>query len=74
LREENLRNAFAMFDVDNSGKIDRNEVKNMLEGEVELESISMSTVDKIINEVDVDGDGEIDFEEFLKMMRTIVNM
>lgn len=27
MREENLRAAFYMFDVDNSGKIDKNEVR-----------------------------------------------
>lgn len=33
MREENLRNAFMMFDVDNSGKIDAKEIKALLEGE-----------------------------------------
>jgi Ca2+-binding EF-hand superfamily protein len=33
MREENLRNAFLMFDSDNSGKIDANEIKGLLEGD-----------------------------------------
>lgn len=33
LREENLRNAFMMFDSDGSGKIDAAEIKGLLEGE-----------------------------------------
>jgi Ca2+-binding EF-hand superfamily protein len=33
MREENLRNAFMMFDSDNSGKIDGNEIKTLLEGD-----------------------------------------
>lgn len=33
MREENLRNAFLMFDTDNSGKIDAGEIKKLLEGD-----------------------------------------
>ena len=33
LREENLRNAFAMFDTDNSGKIDDKEIQKLLQGD-----------------------------------------
>jgi len=69
MREENLRVAFSMFDKDGSGKIDTKEVKELLEGEDFKDQISLEQVDKIISEVDVNGDGEIDFEEFLEMMR-----
>jgi len=33
LREENLRNAFAVFDTDDSGKIDKNEIMQLLSGD-----------------------------------------
>jgi len=33
LREENLRNAFMMFDTDGSGKIDDKEIRALLEGD-----------------------------------------
>lgn len=69
MREENLRTAFQMFDVDNSGKIDATEVRNLLEGEDFKDQISKDQINKIIKEVDANGDGEIDFEEFLSMMR-----
>ena len=62
-----------MFDVDNSGKIDKNEVRQLLEGDEYRDQISSEQIQQIISEVDVDGDGEIDFEEFLDMMRKIVN-
>lgn len=58
-----------MFDVDNSGKIDATEVRNLLEGEDFKDQISKDQINKIIKEVDANGDGEIDFEEFLSMMR-----
>lgn len=73
LREENLRNAFMMFDQDESGRIDAKEVRQLLQGEDYKDDIDMNQVDKIIKEVDVNGDGEIDFEEFLAMMRNIVS-
>ncbi len=62
-----------MFDSDNSGKIDANEIKGLLEGDEFKDQITNDQLDKIIREVDVDGDGEIDFEEFLTMMRNIVS-
>lgn len=58
-----------MFDVDNSGKIDAQEVKNLLEGEEYKDQIPTEQLNQLIAEVDVNGDGEIDFEEFLSMMR-----
>jgi|JI102314A1RNA_FD_contig_21_5208529_length_255_multi_2_in_0_out_0_1 Ca2+-binding EF-hand superfamily protein len=33
MREENLRQAFMMFDKDGSGQIDANEIRALLEGE-----------------------------------------
>ena len=60
-----------MFDRDNSGKIDASEVRQLLGGEEFKDQITMDQVDNMINEVDVNGDGEIDFEEFLQMMRNI---
>ena len=60
-----------MFDSDGSGKIDATEVKRLLEGEEFKDQISKDSLNKIIREVDVNGDGEIDFEEFLAMMRKV---
>ena len=60
-----------MFDTDNSGKIDATEVKSLLEGEEFKDQISKEQLNRIIKEVDANGDGEIDFEEFLSMMRLV---
>ena len=60
LREENLLSAFMMLDYDGSGKISKAEIKRALNGDVNNE-----TLDKIIQEFDLDGDGEIDYKEFV---------
>lgn len=70
-REENMRAAFQMFDTDNSGKIDAKEVRQLLEGDDYKSHISSDKIHQIIKEVDINGDGEIDFEEFLQMMRKL---
>ena len=60
LREENLLSAFMLLDYDGSGKISKAEIKRALNGDV-----SNETLDKIIQEFDLDGDGEIDYREFV---------
>jgi calcium-dependent protein kinase len=71
MREENLRNAFMIFDTDQSGKIDAKEIKALLEGEEFQDQIEHDKLKAVVDEVDTNGDGEIDFEEFLTMMRNI---
>ena len=60
LREENLLSAFMRLDYDGSGKISKAEIKKALNGDV-----SNETLDKIIQDFDLDGDGEIDYREFV---------
>ena len=55
-----------MFDQDESGTISANELKMMLGG-----SFSEETITKIIQEVDKDGSGDIDFIEFKEMLTKI---
>lgn len=62
MSKEKLRAAFKMFDKDGSGTISKDEIKDA------LGSSDEEVVSKIISEVDIDGDGEITFEEFEKMM------
>lgn len=69
LKEENLRNAFKMFDKDGSGKISIEEMKQALGAGVDDQTQDDEEWNKLIDEVDIDGDGEIDFEEFISMMR-----
>ena len=62
-----------MFDFDQSGKIDAKEIYQLLAGEDFKDELTSEQVAQVIKEVDVDGDGEVDFEEFIAMMRTIVS-
>ena len=67
LREERLLEAFKMMDIDSSGKISKEEIKKSLK----LDNVDESTLDKYIKQYDLNGDGEIDYNEFLNMMTKI---
>ena len=66
LSETKLRQAFDMFDKDSSGSISAEEIKSVLG--VGKKAGKEDIWDDIVKEVDVDGDGEISFEEFKQMM------
>lgn len=74
LKEENLRNAFIMFDRDGSGKIDTKELAELLTGEGYMDEMTKEQMTQLISEADINGDGEIDYEEFIYMMRKVVNL
>ncbi|KAL7066915.1 putative calcium-dependent protein kinase [Cryptosporidium serpentis] len=66
--------AFRVFDLDGNGKITASEIMDVigchhLQHALHLQSYIMSTIEDMIREVDVNGDGEIDFEEFLEMFK-----
>ena len=65
--QEKLHAAFRMFDKDGSGIISADEIREVLcfGG---ANSLSAEAVDAIIKQVDENGDGEIQFEEFVQMM------
>jgi calcium-dependent protein kinase len=58
-----------MFDKDKSGKIDNEEVVALLSGEDLGVHVSKTAIAKAMKEIDENGDGEIDFEEFMHMMQ-----
>ena len=62
--EERLEKAFKMFDKDNSGKLSVKEIRNVFGG-------TEQQWKQVIDEVDLNNDGEVDFGEFKIMM---VNM
>lgn len=62
-KEEYLMKAFQHFDADGSGYITREELVQGLQG------LNSGDLTKILDEVDKDNDGRIDYEEFAFMMR-----
>jgi len=55
-----------VFDTDGSGKISREELKSAL-SRMGMD-ISDEELDEMMDSVDTDGDGEIDYREFTAMM------
>lgn len=68
LNESNLQNAFQYFDKDGNGTITVEELKDTLCHDNLL--LTQDDIKNIINEVDVNKDGVIDYKEFLKMMKS----
>jgi len=64
--EDEIREAFKVFDGDGNGYIDRHELAIMLR--FMGESISEEEIKDIIEEADKDKDGLIDYSEFYSMM------
>lgn len=68
-QEDKLREVFDMFDQDHSGSITADEIKKILgKGMDPANEVEDAEWDKILEEVDVNGDGEISFEEFKDMI------
>merc|ERR1712154_427593 len=70
-QKNEFKQAFELFDLNKNGKITHKELKKILQGlgqnptEVEI--------DELIKEIDADGDGMIDFDEFLAMLTRKAN-
>ena len=70
INERNLKMIFDLIDKDNSGSVTKYELKNFFLGAYSTDSLMSD--DKVfvdlIKEIDVNGDGEITYNEFKKMM------
>ena len=64
--ESNLERAFAYFDKDDSGFITVDELMSVVK---EFKLGDQMDVKQILSDADRDGDGKIDYDEFLAMMR-----
>jgi len=64
--EEEMRAAFSVFDRNNSGTISASELRDVM---LSLgEALTDEELRELMTENDVDGDGEISYEEFVQMM------
>eukprot|EP00916_Digyalum_oweni_P019570 GHVL01032579.1.p1 GENE.GHVL01032579.1~~GHVL01032579.1.p1 ORF type:complete len:476 (-),score=73.57 GHVL01032579.1:69-1496(-) len=61
--------AFRVFDLDGNGKISNEELHKVMVMDSVKEAVGKAHVSEMIREVDTNGDGEIDFDEFMSMMR-----
>ncbi|OMJ92407.1 hypothetical protein SteCoe_4854 [Stentor coeruleus] len=70
LCNSNLEQAFKAFDTDGNGKISAEELKGILGNGLKANDEIWL---KLIKEVDENGDGEIDIDEFKTMMMKLIN-
>jgi len=61
--------AFRTFDLDGDGRITREELDQVLNGNQVQKMLGENTIDRMIQQFDTNGDGIIDFEEFCEMMK-----
>ena len=71
LSDEKLKAAFQLFDDDGGGTVNATEVKEVLCPDMEGKD---DIFDKIISDIDQDGNGEIDIDEFTLMMKSIIKV
>jgi len=64
--EDEIREAFKVFDSDGNGFINRQELRYVM---LNLgENMGEEEIEYLIDEIDIDGDGQINYEEFYTMM------
>ena len=72
VKDNILRFAFRYFDKDNSGEITFDEIEELFTQSIEDKNKVHETLTNIIKEVDVNNDGNINFEEFSKVMKKMI--
>ncbi len=69
---EEIKEAFKVFDKDGNGYISAAELRHIMTNLGE--KLTDEEVDEMIREADVDGDGQINYDEFVDMMMQVSAM
>jgi calmodulin len=64
--EEEMLEAFKVFDSDGNGMISSDELRQIMANLGE--KLTNEEVEEMVKEADIDGDGQINYEEFVRMM------
>ena len=72
ISENVLRFAFRYFDKDDSGEIDFDEIESVFKESITDKTNVHEALEKIIKEVDTNGDGKISFNEFADIMKKML--
>ena len=65
-REEEIREAFNVFDKDSNGFISATELRQMMDSLGE--KLTEEEVEEMVRVADMDGDGQVNYEEFVTLM------
>lgn len=65
-KDAEIKEAFNVFDKDGSGKISSDELRHIMKSLGE--DLTDEEIQQMIREADTNGDGEIDYEEFVRML------
>ena len=65
--DDEIKKQFEFFDTNNDGKISKKELKRGLK-KLDVGKLSEKMVNEMMNAADLDGDGEVDFEEFRSIL------
>jgi len=71
LKEEKIYQAFKLFDKDGNGRITPAEIKAVLGMDDNFKDIEPGYWEDLIKEVDLNGDGVIDYNEFITLMKKL---
>jgi calmodulin len=63
--DEEIKEAFQVFDKDGNGYISSHEMRAIIES---IQGIPEEEIEEMLKEADSDNDGQINYEEFIKLM------
>ncbi|KAK7337905.1 hypothetical protein VNO77_18496 [Canavalia gladiata] len=67
--EEELKEAFRVFDKDQDGYISPSELRSVMR--TIGEKVTEEELEQMVKEADLDGDGLVDYQEFVRMMLAV---